>query len=68
MSRILREIEALGADTVYFIRRGDGKSWAAHVRHPGAAPSLYAVATGETLSDAVQGVLDADEPDIEDLI
>lgn len=67
MSRILREVEALGADAVWFMKRGDGQ-WQAHVRHPGCGPSLYALCTADTLTEAVQGVLDANEPDIEDLI
>jgi len=60
---LIQEIADLGADTVYFMRRGDGQSWACHVRHPGAGPSLYAVAEGPTLKDAVLNVLGDDDND-----
>jgi len=62
---LLDEIEALGADTVYLIKRADGL-WAAHVRHPGAGPSRYAVVNDRTLRGALEGVLV--DPEIEDLI
>jgi len=64
---LLDQIEDLGADTVYFLRGGDGL-WGAHVRHPGAAPAVYAVVRNKTLRGAVQGVLDPIDPEIEDLI
>lgn len=67
---LIAEIEALDADTVYFIRRGDGQSWAAHIRHKGAGPSLYAVADSPTLRGAVLGALGTpeEEDDWKDLI
>lgn len=68
MSRILREIEATGTDTIYFIKRADGESWAVHVRNKGDAPSLYALAEGPTLTDAVERALEKMEPSVEDLL
>jgi hypothetical protein len=63
---LLDKIEAMGADTVYFLKRGDG-NWAAHVRRPGAGPSRYSVAICKTLRDAVDAATDID-PEIEDLL
>ena len=62
---LIQEIADLDADTVYFMRRGDGEMWGCHVRHPGAGPSLYAVAEGATLKEAVLALLDG-EPEDED--
>lgn len=63
---LLDQLEEIGADTVYFLKRGDGL-WAAHVRHPGAAPSRYSVANCRTLRGAVEATLETD-PEIEDLL
>ena len=64
---LLDQIEALGADTVYFMKRGDGL-WGVHVRHPGAAPAAYSLSNHKTLRGAVEGALDDTDPEIEDLI
>ena len=66
-SDLLDQIEAMGADTVYFIKRGDGL-WGVHVRHPGAGPCAYTLTNCRTLRGAVQAAVEPSDTEIEDLL
>ena len=58
---LLDQLEAIGADTVYFIKQGDGESWTAHVRMLNGGPSQYAVAKATTLREAIEKTIPVKE-------
>lgn len=60
---IFAKLDELDADSVQFIRRGDGLSWAAHVRHKNAGPSRYAVGHSTTVRGAMLQAIGEDDPD-----
>ena len=65
---LLDQVEALGADSITLIRRGDGLVWSVHIRYPGEGPSRWSVANTRTIRGGIEALIEGRDPEIEDLI